>query len=115
MKKLAIALLMVLVTIAILGLAVLPDTVSVTINGEQLTGVFKGVVATEGFIVAIVALFCIAILLIFLLSGFWLVVLGFLLVIGFILAIVTIPFLFPLLIPLAIVWGFMVVSRRSDV
>lgn len=112
MKKLAVALLIVLLMVALFGLMILPDTLSVTLNGEQLTGAFKGVIATEGFVVAIVAFFCMAILLVFLLSGFWLIVLGLLFVIGFILTVMTIPFLFPLLIPLAIVWGFVVVTKK---
>lgn len=108
----AIALSVLLLAIVAWGLLVGAD-VSVTLNGEQLTGSFKGVVATGGFIVAAVAFFCVAILLVFVFSGVGLIVLGCLLLTGLIIATIAVPVLFPLLAPLVIVWVFIAATKRE--
>lgn len=111
-----IVLMVLLIAIVAWGLMVETGTVSVTFNGEQLTGPFKGVIATGGFIVSTVALFCLAIVLAFVFSGLGLMLLGFFLFGGLILAGVMLPFLFPLLVPLVIVWIFIALTKwvRQD-
>jgi hypothetical protein len=87
--------------------------VSVTLNGHELSGPMKAAVGSWGIIIATVVLFCVAILVTFVLTGVGLVILGCLVLVGMILAAVAFPFLLPLLIPLFIVWAFAAGVRRG--
>jgi hypothetical protein len=105
-KKLAIILAVLMV--GFLGWVLLgaSDSVSIVINGNQIESPFGAVTGTWGVISAVVILFCVAILLVFVFFGLALMVLGGLVVAGSILAAMTFPFLFPILIPLFVVWLF---------
>jgi hypothetical protein len=105
-KKLAIILAVLMV--GFLGWVLLgaSDSVSIAINGNQIESPFGAVTGTWGVISAVVILFCVAILLVFVFFGLALMVLGGLVVAGSILAAMTFPFLFPILIPLFVVWLF---------
>ena len=87
--------------------------VAITLNGQALDGPFAVLVGGWGLIVTTVVMFCVAILLAFILAGVGLVVLGVLALVGLILVGVAFPFLLPLLIPLAIVWAFCAGARRK--
>ncbi|MEN8255122.1 MAG: hypothetical protein ABFR33_06590, partial [Verrucomicrobiota bacterium] len=87
--------------------------VSITFNGEELEGPFALLVGGWGLVVSTVVLFCVAILLAFILAGVGLIVVGALALTGIILVGVAFPFLLPLLIPLAIVWAFCAGARRG--
>jgi hypothetical protein len=109
-KKLV--LILVILMIALLGWALLGSTdVSISINGEQLTGPLAPAIGLWKLILATVILFCVAILLVFVFAGVGLVVLGCLAFVGLILMAVALPFLLPLLIPLFIVWVFCAALR----
>jgi len=82
------------------------DVVSITINGREITGPFAPLIGAWSFILTLVILFCIAILLAFVLAGVGLIILGIIALVGLILAVIAFPFLLPLLIPLFIVWVF---------
>ena len=58
-----------------------------------------------GLVVALIALFCAATLLVFVFAGIGIIVLGCFVIVGVIMAALSFPFLLPLLIPLAILWG----------
>jgi uncharacterized membrane protein YphA (DoxX/SURF4 family) len=73
----------------------------------------RAAVGSWGIIIATVVLFCVAILVTFVLAGVGLVILGCLVLVGLILAAVAFPFLLPLLIPLFIVWAFAAGVRRG--
>jgi hypothetical protein len=114
MKNLAIALALVMLAIVAWGLLVDSGTTSIIINGHELTTPLKGVVGVAGLIVASIALFCAAILLVFVFAGIGLFVLGCVLLLGLILAGFAFPFLLLLLVPLAIVWAFVALIRHGS-
>ncbi len=113
MKK--IALLLALVVVALLAWVLFRSSgVVITVNGEPLTGPVKVAAEGWGLLVAVVALFCAAILLAFVFAGIGLIVLGVLVLAGLVLAWLAFPFLVPLLVPLFLVWLFVAAVRGSD-
>jgi hypothetical protein len=86
--------------------------ISIIVNGQKLMGPAKLAAEGWGVLVAIVALFCAAILLTFVFAGVGLVVLGLVLLAGLAGAWLAFPFLLPLLIPLLVVWLFVALFRR---
>ena len=115
MKKTVLVLDQLILLIALFLLAwglIQSGNVSVTVNGHELAGPMKAAVGSWGIIIATVVLFCVAILVTFVLAGVGLVILGCLVLVGLILAAVAFPFLLPLLIPLFIVWAFAAGVRR---
>jgi hypothetical protein len=116
-KGIAIAL--VIVLLALIGwVAFQASDVTIVVNGETLRGPAKLAAEGWGVLVAVVALFCAAILLAFVFAGVGLVVLGLLVLAGLVATWVTFPFLLPLLIPLLMVWLFVALwharSRRES-
>ena len=113
-KKLAIALAVLMLAIVAWGLFLESNAVTIVINGQQVTGPLKGVIGAGGLVVALIALFCAAILLVFVFAGIGVIVLGCFVFVGMILAVLAFPFLLPLLIPLVILWGFVAITRRTS-
>jgi hypothetical protein len=113
-RKLAIALALLMVAIAAWGLLLETSNVTIIINGQQVTGPLKGPLGARGLVVAFVALFCAATLLLFVFAGIGIIVLACLVFIGMILAWLLFPFLLPLLIPLVVLWGFIALTRRTS-
>jgi len=112
-RNLAIAL--ALLMLVIVGWALLAGTnaVTIVINGQEVTGPLKGAIGIGGLVVALIALVCAAILLAFVFAGIGVIVLGLVVLAGLLLALLAFPFLLPVLIPLAIVWAFVGIVRRS--
>ena len=113
-KKLAIALAVLMLALVAWELFLESNAVTIVINGQQVTGPLKGVIGAGGLVVALIALFCAAILLVFVFAGIGVIVLGCFVFVGMILAVLAFPFLLPLLIPLAILWGFVAITRRTS-
>ncbi len=113
-KKLAVALAVLMLAIVAWGLLLESSAVTIVINGQQVTGPLKGAIGAAGLAVALIALSCAAILLAFVFAGIGVFVLGCFVFVGMILAWLAFPFLLPLLIPLAILWGFVAVTRRTN-
>ncbi|HXX74413.1 MAG TPA: hypothetical protein VEI50_04745 [Nitrospiraceae bacterium] len=111
-KKLAVALAVLMLAIVAWGLFLERNAVTIVINGQQVTGPLKDSIGAGGLVVALIALFCAATLLVFVFAGIGLLVLGCLVVLGLILAGLAFPFLLPVLIPLAILWGFVALTRN---
>lgn len=112
MKK--VALILVVLLIGLLGWGLIQSgDVSVTINGRELAGPMETAVSSWGLLTASVILFCVAILLAFVFAGVGLAVLGFLLLAGLIFAVIVLPLLWPLLLPLFIVWAFVALMRHG--
>lgn len=105
MRSIAIALVILLLAL-ICWVALQSSDISIVVNGEKLAGPAKLAAEGWGVLVAAVALFCVAILLIFVFAGIGLIVLGVLVLGGLLAAWVAFPFMLPLLIPLLIVWVF---------
>ncbi len=106
MRRLALFLAVFMIVFLAWALFLSGDVVSITINGCEITGPFGALIGAWSFILTLVILFCVAILLAFVLAGVGLIVLGVLALVGLILAAIEFPFLLPLLIPLFIVWVF---------
>lgn len=113
-KKSAIALAVLMLAIVAWGLFLESNAVTIVVNGQPVTGPLKGVIGAGGLVVALIALFCAATLLVFVFAGIGVIVLGCLLLVGLILAWNAFPFLLPLLIPLAILWGFVAITRGTN-
>lgn len=113
-RKLAIILAISMLAFVVWGLFFENNATTIIINGQQVTGPLKGAVGAGGMVVALIALFCVATLMVFIFAGLGIIVLGGLLVLGMILAGVAFPFLLPLLVPLAVVWGFIALARQKS-
>ena len=111
-KKLAMALAVVMLAIVAWGLFLERNAVTIVINGQQVTGPLKDVIGAGGLVVALIALFCAATLLVFVFAGIGVLVLGCMVLFGMILTGLAFPFLLPVLIPLAILWGFVAFMRN---
>lgn len=85
--------------------------VTIVVNGHPLSGPAKLAMEGWGLIVAIVAMFCVAILLAFVFAGLGLLLLGLVVLAGLAAAWLAFPFLLPILIPLLVVWLFVAVVR----
>ncbi|MHC4061798.1 MAG: hypothetical protein ACYSUC_04300 [Planctomycetota bacterium] len=112
-RKLALILAILMVAILAWALIVGTGGVSVTVNGQEIGGPLGVAISAWGLILAAVILFCVAILLAFVLAGVGLIVLGCFVLVGLILAAVAFPFLLPVLIPLFLVWLFCSIARRT--
>ena len=113
-KKMAIALAVVMLAMVAWGVFVEGGATRIIINGQELTGPFKGAIGAAGMIVASVALFCAAIFLVFVVAGVGLFVLGCVIAVGLILSGLAFPYLLLVLFPLAIVWLFIAIARHKS-
>jgi hypothetical protein len=113
-KKMAIALAVVMLAIVAWGVFVEGGATRIIIDGQELTGPFKGAIGAAGMIVASVALFCAAIFLLFVVAGVGLFVLGCVIAVGLILSGLAFPYLLLVLFPLAIVWLFIAIARHRS-
>jgi hypothetical protein len=113
-RKLAIVLAISMLALVVWGLFFENNATTIVINGQQVTGPLKGAIGAGGMVVALIGLFCVAILSVFVFAGLGIIILGGLILFGVILAGFAFPFLLPLLIPLAIVWGFVALARHKS-
>jgi hypothetical protein len=89
------------------------NAVTIVVNGQEVSGPLKGAIGIGGLVVALIALVCAAILLAFVFAGIGVIALGLVVLASLALAVLAFPFLLPVLIPLAIVWAFVALMRRS--
>src|SRR5438093_8789851 len=81
------------------GLLLESNVVTIVINGQQVTGPLKDAIGVGGLIVALIALFCAATLLVFVFAGIGLIVLGCSVVVCLFMAALSLHFFTHLLIP----------------
>ncbi len=112
-RTVAIALALLMLVIVGWALFAESNAVTIVINGQEVSGPLKGAIGIGGLVVALIALGCAAILLAFVFAGIGVIVLGLVVLAGLVLAMLAFPFLLPVLIPLAIVWAFVALVRRS--
>ena len=110
MKKLALILAILMLAVFAWMIFFAGDTTRIIINGQELTGPIKGVVGAAALAVGLVALFCAAIFLAFVLAGVGLFILGAVVVAGLLFGWFAFPLLLFLLVPLAIVWLFVAIG-----
>jgi hypothetical protein len=113
-KKLAILLAVFMLAIIIWGLFFDGSTTRIIVNGQELSGPFQGAIGLAGLVVAWIAFFCAAILLLFVFAGIGIFVLGGMVVLGLVVAGLMFPHLLIMLVPLAIIWGFIALTRRRS-
>jgi len=113
-KKAAIALALIMLALVIWGMSLDSDSTRIVINGQELTGPLKGTVGAAGLIIGLIALFCAAILLIFVFAGIGIFVLGVVILASLVLTGVSFPILLIVLLPLATVWLFIAIARIAD-
>ena len=113
-KKLAIALAVIMLAIVVWALFFGSNFLTIVIDGQELTGPVIGANGVGGLIVALIALLCAAILLLFVLAGIGVIILGSFVGITIIAVTLAFPFLLPLLIPLVILWVFVAITRRAS-
>lgn len=114
MKKWAIALALLLLVLVAWGLLAEGNSIRIVINGQEISGPFRGAVGLAGMMVATIALFCAVILLAFVFAGIGLFLLGCVLLVGLVVTGFAFPFALLILIPLAVVWLFIAAIRRRD-
>lgn len=112
MKSIAIVLVIVLLGLLAWVLFQSND-IAVIVNGQKLVGPTKLAAEGWGVLVAIVSLFCAAIVLAFVFAGIGLIIFGVLVIAGLVAAWFAFPFMLPLLIPLFLVWLFVAAVRGS--
>lgn len=112
-KKLAIALAIFMLAFVVWGLFFENNAMTIVINGQEVTGPLKGAIGAGGMAVALIALLCAATLSVFVFAGIGIIFLGALVLGAVALAWLAFPFLLPLVIPLAIVWGFVALVSRK--
>ena len=113
-KKAAIVLVCVMLSIVAWGVVFEAGSTSIIINGQEITGPFKGAIGAAGLIISVFALFCAAILLLFVFTGIGIFLMGGMLLIGLMLAGLAFPLLLILLLPLFIVWLFIALTRKAE-
>ncbi len=90
------------------------NSISILINGQEVTGSMKGVLGAGGLLISLVALICFAILLALAFAGTGIIILGCMIVgIGFATALVF-PFLLPVLVPLGLIWIYIALTRAKS-
>lgn len=112
-KTAALVLALAMLAIVIWGLFFEAGSTTIIINGHQLTGPLQGSVGAAGLVAGLIALFCAAILLLFVFAGIWILILGGVVFAGLILAGSAFPLLLVLLLPLAAVWMFIALTRKA--
>ena len=112
-RKAAIALAIIMLFIVAWGLIYGPESAKIIINGQEITGPLKGSIEASGLIVGMIALFCAAIFLLFVFAGIGIFILGCIIFAALILSGLVFPFLLVLLLPLAIVWIFIAITRKT--
>jgi hypothetical protein len=112
-RKAAIALAFVMLAIVAWGLFFEAGSTKIIINGQEIVGPLKGTIGAAGLVIGMIALFCAAIFLLFVFAGIGIFILGGVIVAGLILAGFAFPLLLFLLLPLAIVWAFIAVTRNG--
>jgi hypothetical protein len=115
MKARSAALLLALAMLAIViwGLFFEASSTTIIIDGHQLSGPLKGTIGVAGLIIGLIALFCAAIFLLFVFAGIGILILGGVIVAGLVLAATEFPFLLLVLLPLAVVWVFIAMTRQT--
>ena len=112
LKTVAIALVIVLIGL-LAWVAFQSSDISIIVNGQKLAGPAKLAAEGWGLLVAMIVLFSAATVLVFVVAGTGLIVLGALVLAGFLAMWLAFPFVLPLLIPLFIVWLFVAAVRGN--
>lgn len=111
-KKAAILLAIAMLVIVAWGLIFEAGSTRIIVNGQELAGPLKGTIGAAGLVIGLIALFCAAIFLLFVFAGIGIFILGAVILAGLVLAGLAFPLLLVMLLPLAIVWLFIAITRK---
>ena len=112
-KKMAIVLAIIMLAMVAWAVFIDAGSTRIVINGQELVGPLKGAIGAAGLVIGMTALFCAAIFLLFVFAGIGMFILGGVIIAGLILAGFAFPLLLLLLLPLALVWLFIALARKS--
>ncbi|HTN94343.1 MAG TPA: hypothetical protein VMJ33_07175 [Gallionella sp.] len=112
-KKAAILLAIAMLVIVAWGLIFEAGSTRIIVNGQELAGPLKGTIGAAGLVIGLIALFCAAIFLLFVFAGIGIFILGAVILAGLVLAGLAFPLLLVMLLPLAIVWLFIAITRKT--
>lgn len=113
-KKAALVLAIAMLVIVVWGLVFEAGSTRIIVNGQELMGPLKGTIGAAGLVIGLSALFCAAIFLLFVFAGIGIFMLGAVIFAGLVLAGLSFPLLLVLLLPLAIVWLFIAITRKTE-
>jgi hypothetical protein len=112
-KKAAIVLALAMLVVVAWGLFFEAASTRIIINGRELVGPLNGTIGAAGLIIGLIALFCAAIFLLFVFAGIGIFILGCVIVAGLVMTGFAFPVLLFLLLPLAVVWAFIAIIRKT--
>ena len=112
-KKAALLLAIAMLVIVAWGLFFEAGSTRIIVNGQELAGPLEGTIGAAGLIVGMIALFCAAIFLLFVFAGIGIFILGAVIFAGLLFAGLAFPLLLVMLLPLAIVWVFIAITRKN--
>lgn len=112
-KKAAILLALAMLVIVAWGLFFEAGSTRIIINGRELVGPLNGTIGAAGLIIGLIALFCAAIFLLFVFAGIGVFLLGAVIIAGLVMTGFAFPVLLFLLLPLAVVWAFIAIIRKT--
>jgi hypothetical protein len=112
-KTLGVVFVLLLLAVAAWFILFPGDSFNIVIDGQPVTGPMRGAVGVGGIVAGAIALFCAAIVMVFVVAGVGVIVVGLLVLAGLVVALIMFPFMLPLLIPLFIVWLFVAIIRKS--
>ncbi len=113
-KWIALALAVILIGLAAWGIFAETPALTIVVDGQEMSGSWKGAIGIGGMMLAFVASLCAATLLLFVFAGVWIIVLGLIIVGAMIFAAGISPLLLSLLVPLAIVWAFVALVKHKS-
>jgi hypothetical protein len=111
----AITLALMMLGLVFWGLFFEAGATHIMIDGQDITGPFKGTIGALGLVVGLVSLYCAAIFLLFVFAGIGIFILGGVILAGLVVAGFAFPFLLVLLVPLAVLWGFIALVRSTGI
>ena len=112
-RNFAIVIATLMVALVLWGLFFENSSTTIMINGQEIEGPLKGMLGAGGLVVALIALISLAILLALAFAGTGIVIFGCIIVAAGVFAAFAFPFLFPILIPLALIWVFITLIRKK--
>jgi hypothetical protein len=112
-KNFAMVIAVLMGTLVLWGLFFENSSTIIVINGQEIEGALKGMLGAGGLVVALIALISLAILLALAFAGTGIIIVGCIIVAAGIFTVFVFPFLFPILITLALVWTFIALIRNK--
>lgn len=112
-KNVAVVIAILMLAVVLWGLFFENSSTMIVINGQEIEGPLKGVLGAGGLVVTLIALISLAIILALAFAGTGIIIVGCIIVAIGIFSAFAFPFLFPILIPLTLIWAFIALIRKK--